>query len=163
MARSEDRQARGEPALSALTETAEQEEERIETQVESYRQAREARRTELVEDYVELIADLLDEQGEARQVDLANRLGVKQPTVAKMLKRLSEEGLVTQRPYRGVFLTDEGRVLAEMSRRRHQIGQRQSGAGNHPRPRKRARPPTGQFTPAYGPPVSSGASEQSGE
>jgi len=91
------------------------------THVESFRQAREARRNELVEDYVELIADLIDDGGEARQVDIAARLGVAQPTVAKMLKRLVEMGLVVQRPYRGVFLTGEGRALAEESRRRHQI------------------------------------------
>ena len=63
-------------------------------QVESFRQAREARRVELVEDYIELIADLIADGGEARQVDIAARLGVAQPTVAKMLKRLVEEGLI---------------------------------------------------------------------
>ncbi len=88
---------------------------------ESFRQAREARRTELVEDYVELIADLIDNSGEARQVEIAARLGVAQPTVVKMLKRLVQEGLVSQRPYRGVFLTDAGRTLAEQSRERHRI------------------------------------------
>ncbi|MCB1521878.1 MAG: manganese-binding transcriptional regulator MntR [Hyphomicrobiaceae bacterium] len=90
-------------------------------QVESFRQVRAARRTERVEDYVELIADLIDDGGEARQVDIAARLGVTQPTVAKMLKRLMDDGLVTQRPYRGIFLTDAGRALAEESRARHQI------------------------------------------
>lgn len=90
-------------------------------QVASFRQAREARRTERLEDYVELIADLIDDGGEARQVDIAARLGVTQPTVAKMLKRLNEDGLVTQRPYRGVFLTAAGRALADESRKRHQI------------------------------------------
>lgn len=92
-----------------------------EDHVESFRQAREARRTELTEDYVELIADLLDDAGEARQVDIATRLGVAQPTVAKMLKRLAETGLIVQKPYRGVFLTESGRQLAEESRERHQI------------------------------------------
>lgn len=90
-------------------------------QVESFRQAREARRLELVEDYVELIADLLGDGGEARQVDIAARLGVAQPTVAKMLKRLVEDGLVQQRPYRGVFLTASGQALATQSRERHRI------------------------------------------
>ncbi|WP_375458686.1 manganese-binding transcriptional regulator MntR [uncultured Enterovirga sp.] len=88
---------------------------------DTFRQARQARRLELVEDYVELIADLIDETGEARQVDIAQRLGVAQPTVAKMLKRLVAGGLVLQRPYRGVFLTPSGQELAEMSRSRHQI------------------------------------------
>ena len=92
-----------------------------ETQVESFRQAREARRSELVEDYVELIADLIEDGGEARQVDIAARLGVAQPTVAKMLKRLGEDGLISQRLYRGVFLTEAGRVLAEASRERHRV------------------------------------------
>ena len=95
-----------------------------EIHVESFRQAREARRLELVEDYVELIADLIGDGGEARQVDIAARLGVAQPTVAKMLKRLAEDGLVQQRPYRGVFLTEAGRMLAEQARERHRIVER---------------------------------------
>lgn len=90
-------------------------------QVDSFRHVRNARRQELVEDYVELISDLLRSGGEARQVDLACRLGVSQPTVAKMLARLAESGFVSQRPYRGIFLTEAGEKLAEVSRRRHQI------------------------------------------
>lgn len=92
-----------------------------EEQAIGFRQARDARRNELIEDYVELIADLIDERGEARQVDIAAHLGVAQPTVVKMLKRLAQEGFVTQRPYRGVFLTDIGRELAEQCRERHRI------------------------------------------
>ncbi|AWN36988.1 manganese-binding transcriptional regulator MntR [Methylobacterium radiodurans] len=95
-----------------------------EVHVASFRQAREARRSELAEDYVELIADLIGDGGEARQVDIAARLGVAQPTVAKMLKRLSEDGLVQQRPYRGVFLTEAGRILADQARERHQVVER---------------------------------------
>jgi DtxR family manganese transport transcriptional regulator len=91
------------------------------THVESFRQTRSNRRTELVEDYVELIADLIDHDREARQVDIAQRLGVAQPTVAKMLKRLAAEGLIQQRRYRGVFLTKEGMELARVSRERHQV------------------------------------------
>ena len=95
-----------------------------ELHVESFRQARAARRSALVEDYVELIADLLDAGGEARQVDIAARLGVAQPTVAKMLKRLAEDGFVAQRPYRGVFLTAAGQALALRSRERHRLVER---------------------------------------
>ena len=89
-------------------------------QVDGFRQVREARRLELVEDYVELISDLIADGGEARQVDIAERLGVAQPTVARMLQRLVRDGLVLQKPSRGAFLTDAGETLARASRTRHQ-------------------------------------------
>jgi DtxR family manganese transport transcriptional regulator len=93
-------------------------------QAEAFRQAREARKAELFEDYVELIDDLIRDGGEARQVDIACRLGVAQPTVARMLRRLIDEGLVSRRPYRGVFLTEKGQALAAQSRLRHEIVER---------------------------------------
>jgi DtxR family manganese transport transcriptional regulator len=92
-----------------------------EVQAGHHRQVRQARETELVEDYVELIADLIDEQGEARAVDIARRLGVTNATVNKMIARLQQMELVTSQPYRSVFLTDEGRRVAEASRNRHHI------------------------------------------
>lgn len=93
----------------------------VEEHVEGFRQVREAHRRELIDDYVELISDLINEVGEARQVDMAARLGVSQPTVAKMLKRLASFGLIEQIPWRGIFLTPEGEKLAQESRERHQI------------------------------------------
>lgn len=93
----------------------------VEEHVEGFRQVREAHRRELIDDYVELISDLINEVGEARQVDMAARLGVSQPTVAKMLKRLASVGLIEQIPWRGIFLTPEGEKLAQESRERHQI------------------------------------------
>lgn len=92
----------------------------VEEHVEGFRQVREAHRRELIDDYVELISDLIIEVGEARQVDMAARLGVSQPTVAKMLKRLASLGFI-QMIWRGVFLTPEGEKLAQESRERHQI------------------------------------------
>lgn len=93
----------------------------VEEHVEGFRQVREAHRRELIDDYVELISDLIREVGEVRQVDMAARLGVSQPTVAKMLKRLATLGLIEQIPWRGVFLTPEGEKQAQLSRERHQI------------------------------------------
>ena len=94
-----------------------------ETHSLGFRQTRAARRNALQEDYVELIADLIADGGEARQVDIAARLGVAQPTVAKALRRLIAEGLVVQKPYRGVFLTELGQRLAGESRLRHETVQ----------------------------------------
>lgn len=91
-----------------------------EIHAEGFRHTREARRRALVEDYIELIADLIEDGQEARQVDIAARLGVSQPTVAKTLARLTEDGLVFRKPYRGVFLTEAGRKVANQSRARHQ-------------------------------------------
>ena len=93
----------------------------VEEHVEGFRQVREAHRRELIDDYVELISDLIREVGEARQVDMAARLGVSQPTVAKMLKRLASVGLIEMIPWRGVFLTPEREKLAQESRERHQL------------------------------------------
>ncbi|MGE3830360.1 MAG: manganese-binding transcriptional regulator MntR [Parvibaculaceae bacterium] len=76
---------------------------------------------EITEDYVELIADLIEERGEARGSDIAKRLGVSNATVVKTLKRLQESDLVAQEPYRAIFLTDAGRKLADEGRRRHTI------------------------------------------
>ena len=73
------------------------------------------------EDYVELIAKLIDETGEARAVDLAEWLGVSKPTVNNTIQRLQRDGLVTSKPYRSIFLTDKGRDMADMARERHKI------------------------------------------
>ncbi len=91
------------------------------TQAGHFRQVRQARETEVIEDYVELIADLIDEQGEARAVEIARRIGVTSATVNKMVARLQQLDLVTAQPYRSIFLTDEGRKIAEKCRKRHHI------------------------------------------
>lgn len=76
---------------------------------------------EIVEDYVELISDLIEIHGEARLVDLASHLGVSRPTVNATVQRLQKDGFVDSKPYRAIFLTDKGRELAEWSRARHKI------------------------------------------
>jgi DtxR family manganese transport transcriptional regulator len=87
----------------------------------NFRHTRLARKSEVAEDYVEMIADLIDGGGEARVVDIARGLGVSHATVIKTIGRLQRDGLVVTKPYRAIFLTDQGRRLAEWSRRRHAI------------------------------------------
>ena len=82
---------------------------------------RRAHQSEVAEDYVEMISDLIEETGEARTVDLAARFGVTSPTVNAIVRRLQRENLVETRPYRSIFLTEDGKALAESSRARHQI------------------------------------------
>ena len=82
---------------------------------------RRAHQSEVAEDYVEMISDLIEDTGEARTVDLAARFGVTSPTVNAIVRRLQRENLVETRPYRSIFLTEAGKALAESSRARHQI------------------------------------------
>ena len=92
-----------------------------EDQAARFARQREADRTATAEDYVELIADLIDAKGEARAVDLAGRLGVTGATVNGQVAKLQRAGLVHSEPYRSIFLTEAGRELAEHCRRRHRI------------------------------------------
>ncbi|GAB5388944.1 MAG: manganese-binding transcriptional regulator MntR [Alphaproteobacteria bacterium] len=86
-----------------------------------HRHTREANQAEVTEDYVELIADLIDATGEARLTDLAERLAVTPATAGKVVARLKRDGLVISQPYRSIFLTEDGKAMAAESRRRHRI------------------------------------------
>ncbi|MFQ5412083.1 MAG: manganese-binding transcriptional regulator MntR [Phycisphaerae bacterium] len=91
----------------------------VRTTTDGYRRTRCDHANELAEDYVELIDDLIRERGEARAVELARRLGVTQVTVTKAVERLKREGWVRSEPYRSIFLTAEGKKLADFTRLRH--------------------------------------------
>lgn len=77
--------------------------------------------TENTEDYLELIGDLLNDSGEARIVDIANKLGIKQATANKTVKRLQLQGFIKKEPYRSIFLTLKGQKVASKSKKRHKI------------------------------------------
>jgi DtxR family transcriptional regulator, manganese transport regulator len=91
------------------------------TQARRFGKTRSAQSTALLEDYVELIADLLANAGEARPTDIARRLGVSHATAIKTISRLKRAGMATARPYRGVFLTEAGTTLALRVRARHRL------------------------------------------
>ncbi|MGO3934290.1 manganese-binding transcriptional regulator MntR [Rhodopseudomonas pseudopalustris] len=90
-------------------------------QARRFGKTRSAQSTAILEDYVELIADLLSGTGEARPTDIARRLGVSHATAIKTIARLKKAGLATSRPYRGVFLTEQGQALAARSHARHRL------------------------------------------
>jgi DtxR family manganese transport transcriptional regulator len=90
-------------------------------QARRFARVRAANSTETQEDYVELIGDLIAAKGEARAADLVERFGVTAATVANTLTRLRKAGLVEMQPYRSIFLTEKGAVLARQSRERHEI------------------------------------------
>lgn len=87
----------------------------------AFRRMRDARSSEVAEDYVELVGDLIAEMGSARLTDLADCLGVAPATAAKALQRLQRDGLVETKPYRSITLTEAGETMAAASRERHRI------------------------------------------
>ncbi len=88
---------------------------------DKFERIRRAHQSEVAEDYVEMIAELIEETGEARAVDLAARFGVTSPTVNATIQRLQREGLVESKPYRSIFLTQVGTQLAMESRDKHRV------------------------------------------
>ena len=72
-----------------------------------------------LEDYLEMVHMLRLANGIARVKDIAAALSVKMPSVAKAILELKKLGLVTQEPYSGVELTEEGRKAAADVLNRH--------------------------------------------
>ena len=85
----------------------------------SFKKVRDAHKTENTEDYLEIIADLLNTSGEARIVDIANKLDIAQATANKTIQRLQNQGYVKKEPYRSIFLTLKGQEVASISKKRH--------------------------------------------
>jgi DtxR family manganese transport transcriptional regulator len=84
-----------------------------------FARARDDHRSEVAEDYVELIYRLMQGREEVRTADLVEALGVSQPTVTQTLDRLQRDGLVRVHPRRRVELTKEGGELAKALLERH--------------------------------------------
>lgn len=87
----------------------------------SFKKVRDAHLTENTEDYLELIADLLNLNGEARIVDIAEKLDIAQSTANKTIKRLVKQNYIKKEPYRSIFLTLKGQIIASNSKKRHKI------------------------------------------
>lgn len=85
-----------------------------------HKATRAAHGSEVAEDYVEVIDDLIRIEGKARAIDIARRLGVSHVAVNKTVNRLQEEGLVETQPYKSIALTRKGATLAKKCRERHE-------------------------------------------
>lgn len=77
--------------------------------------------TPRVEDYVEVVYELILDKGYARIIDIGGHLHVSSPTATKMIQKLADEGLVQYERYRGIALTEAGTELAKRLRERHEL------------------------------------------
>lgn len=72
-----------------------------------------------MEDYLEVIYELVEQKGYATTVDVSNYLNVSSPSVTKMMQRLDEAGYLKYEKYRGIRLTEEGIHIAQNIRNKH--------------------------------------------
>ena len=86
-----------------------------------YSNIRNQNKNEILEDYVEAIQEISEIKGDVKNADLAIHFGVSQATINKNLKRLITSKLATSEPYRSIFLTNEGKKLADISKEKHNI------------------------------------------
>ena len=74
-----------------------------------------------MEDYLEIIAELVELKGYATTLDISRYMNVSAPSVTKMLQRLDESGFLEYEKYHGINLTSKGTHVAEGIRQKHGI------------------------------------------
>ncbi|TLY02671.1 MAG: transcriptional regulator MntR [Thaumarchaeota archaeon] len=77
--------------------------------------------TTRMEDYLEVIYELIAQKGYATTVDISSYLNVSSPSVTKMLQRLNESGHLNYEKYRGISLTESGIAVAKNIHDRHGV------------------------------------------
>src|SRR5919107_4841349 len=94
------------------------------SRLSSIRGANNARRptcTFRMEDYLEIIYELVQQKGYATLADVAEYLNVRPPSVTTMMRRLDQSGLLNYEKYRGIRLTEKGMDIAKIIHDRHSV------------------------------------------
>lgn len=78
-------------------------------------------RTPRMEDYLEVIYELIEHKGYATTGDISTYLNVSSPSVTKMVQRLHDTDYLVYERYKGISLTDKGMDVARGIRQRHGI------------------------------------------
>lgn len=78
-------------------------------------------RTDRMEDYLEIIYELVEQKGYATSADITECLNVSAPSVTKMMRRLQSTGYLEYEKYRGIRLTQQGTDIAKNIKRKHEL------------------------------------------
>lgn len=73
------------------------------------------------ENYLESILVLSQKLPVVRSVDIANEMGFKKSSVSVAMKNLREKNMITVTEAGFIYLTDEGKKIADMIYERHQF------------------------------------------
>lgn len=79
------------------------------------------RNNESSEDYLETILMLSEVKPVVRSVDIANELGYKKSSVSVAMKNLRERNMITVTDEGYIYLTKEGKKIADMIYERHKL------------------------------------------
>ena len=74
-----------------------------------------------MEDYLEVISELVEMKGYATTLDISRYMNVSAPSVTKMLKKLDEHGYLEYEKYHGINLTKKGNQIANTVKQKHSI------------------------------------------
>lgn len=77
--------------------------------------------TESAENYLETILILSKKLPVVRSVDIANELGFKKSSISVAMKNLRSNHQITVTSEGYIYLTDEGKAIAEMIYERHEL------------------------------------------
>jgi DtxR family Mn-dependent transcriptional regulator len=77
--------------------------------------------SEQIENYLKNIYKLSSNEGKVTTSSLSEKLQISPASVSEMIKKLAEEGTLTHTPYKGVELTEEGKLLALRIIRKHRL------------------------------------------
>lgn len=75
--------------------------------------------TERDEDYLKIIASIIEEKGYAKVKDVAKELELGPSTVTGMFKKLDKAGYINYEKYGGVTLTEKGKEIASRTREKY--------------------------------------------
>ncbi|MBA4438304.1 MAG: transcriptional regulator [Nitrosopumilaceae archaeon] len=89
--------------------------------IKAAHQSERARSSTRMEDYLEIISELVELKGYATTLDISRHMNVSAPSVTKMLQRLDEGGYLEYEKYHGINLTKKGTEVAEGIRQKHGI------------------------------------------
>ena len=89
--------------------------------IKAAHQSERARSSTRMEDYLEIISELVELKGYATTLDISRHMNVSAPSVTKMLQRLDEGGYLEYEKYHGINLTKKGTEVADGIRQKHGI------------------------------------------
>ena len=96
---------------------------KVSRRLESIKAAHESEKTisSRVEDYLEVISELVDMKGYSTTLDISRYMNVSAPSVTKMLKKLDADGYLEYEKYYGIDLTEKGQRVADNIKQKHGI------------------------------------------